>query len=557
MNYLKQHAPSMRTTPQSSPLRGRGQVMNAAGGFAFPVTDEVRFERFLILGSEGGTYYASERKLTTENIEAVHRYIDEHGPEAVALLWDIYEHGRAAKQSPTLYALALACASDNVATRQAAFACVPRLRTFTQLAEFVGYAEQHRGWGKLMKRAVAAWYLTRSPYQVAFQAVKYRNREGWTHRDLLRLAHPKTDDNEMDLVLAWAADKSAYTPASSPPPIIAAFEAIQDPAKPLAETIELIEALHLPREALPSALLGEPSVWAAMLPQMGLTALLRNLANMTRIGLLNNMGPHADVAIARLTDKREVEKARLHPLNVLVGALTYGSGRGLRGKHTWNPIGKIQHALDETYFAAFNGLEERPEGVVVALDVSGSMHGGAINGVPGLTPALAGTALAQAILKQFPRHEMIAFAAGAADSFGNRAANPGRWAYGGASSVGRIGLTAQQRLDDAQRYIHTLTMSGGTDCSLPMLWAIENEVKADGFVIITDNETWAGVMHPVQALQRYRDSFNPKAKLIVVALTSTGYSIADPDDAGMLDIVGFDAGMPTFLSRFLQAEPSA
>jgi len=41
------------------------------------------------------------------------------------------------------------------------------------------------------------------------------------------------------------------------------------------------------------------------------------------------------------------------------------------------------------------------------------------------------------------------------------------------------------------------------------------------------------------------------AKLIVVAMTSNGFTIADPDDAGMLDVVGFDTATPQVISDFV------
>src|SRR5437868_3324769 len=66
---------STRQTPQSQPIPGSGQVPNSAGGYAWAVDDWKRLSRFLILGSEGGSYYATERKLTVENAEAVRRCI--------------------------------------------------------------------------------------------------------------------------------------------------------------------------------------------------------------------------------------------------------------------------------------------------------------------------------------------------------------------------------------------------------------------------------------------------------------------------------------------------
>ena len=59
------------TTPQSEALPNKKQVKNSAGGFVFAVTPWTRLERFLILGTEGGSYYATERDLTKTNIEGV------------------------------------------------------------------------------------------------------------------------------------------------------------------------------------------------------------------------------------------------------------------------------------------------------------------------------------------------------------------------------------------------------------------------------------------------------------------------------------------------------
>ncbi|MFD1732243.1 hypothetical protein ACFSC4_16075 [Deinococcus malanensis] len=91
---------------------------------------------------------------------------------------------------------------------------------------------------------------------------------------------------------------------------------------------------------------------------------------------------------------------------------------------------------------------------------------------------------------------------------------------------------------------------GGTDCALPMLWAARNKVEADVFVVYTDNETWAGAVHPAVALQQYRQKMGIGARLIVVGMTATRFTIADPADAGMLDLVGFDSSAPRVMAEF-------
>ena len=106
MSYLKRHG--TRRVPQWAPIPGSDQVPNSAGGFAWAVDDWTRLRRFLVLGSEGGSYYASEWKLTRENAKTVERCVREDGTRAVAEIVRVSDEGRAPKNDPALFALALA-----------------------------------------------------------------------------------------------------------------------------------------------------------------------------------------------------------------------------------------------------------------------------------------------------------------------------------------------------------------------------------------------------------------------------------------------------------------
>ena len=55
-------------------------------------------------------------------------------------------------------------------------------------------------------------------------------------------------------------------------------------------------------------------------------------------------------------------------------------------------------------------------------------------------------------------------------------------------------------------------------------------------------------------LHKYRRVMGIDAKLVVIGMTSNGFTIADPKDAGMLDIVGFDSTIPSLLSMFVRGE---
>lgn len=256
---------STRETPQSEPIPGSSQVRNSAGGFACAVDDWVRLDRFLILGAEGGSYYASERALTVQNAEAVRRCIQTDGTRTVARIIEISEAGRAPKNDPAVFGLAMVAGMGGPEARAAAFAAIPRVcRTGTHLFQFVDAVVGFRGWGRALRRAVGAWYTAKEPRNLAYQLTKYQCRGGWSHTDLLRLCHVKADGPATDAV-RWAVGKTDSVPVdtsdpSSPLAPIAAYEAIRK-AESTAEVVRLIQEYRVVRECVPTRWLAEPAVW--------------------------------------------------------------------------------------------------------------------------------------------------------------------------------------------------------------------------------------------------------------------------------------------------------
>jgi 60 kDa SS-A/Ro ribonucleoprotein len=140
-----------------------------------------------------------------------------------------------------------------------------------------------------------------------------------------------------------------------------------------------------------------------------------------------------------------------------------------------------------------------------------------------------------------PQHVIVGFTA-AAGGYG------GRWG-GGAPGLTRLDIGPRDRLDAAVRKVSDLPF-GGTDCALPMLWAAKHKVAADVFAVYTDSESWAGDVHPCEALRRYRERMGIPAKLVICGMVSNGFSLADPNDAGSLDVVGFDTATPELITSF-------
>jgi 60 kDa SS-A/Ro ribonucleoprotein len=550
MSYLKRIRP--RRPPQSEPIPGSGQVPNSAGGFAWAVDDWTRLRRFLVLGSEGGSYYASEHALTRENAEALERCLAANGPRAVGEIARVSEEGRAPKNDPALFALAMAAAADDEATRKAALQALPRVaRTGTHLFQFATFVEGFRGWGRSLRRAVGGWYAARPVDALAYQAVKYRQREGVTHRDVLRLAHPAESVSAGNPTLDVSPEHARLFEwivrggdTDGLPRMVEGFVRVQEAESP-AETAALVREYRLPREALKSEHLTSRDVWESLLVDMPMTAMIRNLATMTRVGLLEPGSSGTAAVVEQLGDGERIRRARVHPIAVLAALRTYQSGRGARGQHTWSPVREVVDALDDAFYTAFANVEPAQKRLLLALDVSGSMTGGHVAGVPGLSPRDASAALALVTAATEDRYEVVGFFAGKG---GWKAGAKGQWVYG-EHGLTPLSISPRQRLDDVIKTVHNLPF-GGTDCALPMLYALAKQREVDTFVIYTDSETWAGDVHPVQALQDYRAASGIDARLVVVGMVSNGFSIADPSDPGMLDVVGFDTATPQLISDF-------
>lgn len=367
--------------------------------------------------------------------------------------------------------------------------------------------------------------------QLAYQIVKYQQRNGWSHRDVLRLTHPKTKNETLNAIFHYAVhgwDSVGEQPHDNEALVqIWAFERAKR-ATSAAEIAKLIIDYRLPRECVPTQFLDSLEVWDALLQQMPMTALIRNLATLTRIGLLQPLGAATKKAVAAITNAEAIRKARVHPVAVLIALRTYASGRGVKSDKTWEPVAQIVDALDEAFYAGFNFLEPTGKNHLLGIDVSGSM-GDACAGSP-MTCCEGATAMAMAIM----RTEKNSFACGF---------NCG---------MQKLPITSKTRLDDALRHTRNIN-GGGTDCSLPMVWATQNNIEVDQFVVITDNETYAGRYHPAQELVKYRQKTGRPAKLCVIGMTATNFTIADPSDAGMLDVAGFSTDVPVVLAEFAKA----
>jgi 60 kDa SS-A/Ro ribonucleoprotein len=526
-----------RQTPQTTKADPR-QVQNSAGGFTFQITPWERLDRWLILGAEGGTYYATEKKLVRENALTIQECLKLDGARTVAAIVDVSTRGRAPKNDAAIFALAIAAADPRPETRKAALLAVPAVcRTATHLFQFAEAVQAMRGWGPALRRAIANWYDAKTPEQLCYQVCKYGQRNGWSHRDLLRLSHPAQRDDRA-AIYRWITagteglgerelKKSGrkYAGVGELPPYLEGFELLKTCTP--AETIELIQLFGFTHEMINTVHKNDAKVWEALLQNMPMTAMIRNLGKMSAVGLVKGMSEASKLVCKKLDDKEQLRKARVHPIQLLSALRVYQQGHGEKGKLTWTPAAKVIDALDSAFYDAFETIEPSGKNILLGIDVSGSMGGGDVGGCPGLTPRQAAAVMAMATARVEQNWEIMGF---------------------GHTFV-KLPITPKMRLDTVMQTMAKVPF-GSTDCSLPMQFADKEKLKVDVFHVYTDNETYHGHIHPHQALQQYRAHSGVNAKLAVVAFSATEFSIADRNDAGMMDFVGFDSAAPNLLADF-------
>lgn len=560
-----------KKTPPKKPIPGREKdmVANNEGGFVFKTSIWNQLNRFLIIGTAGGTYYANQSKISLENIDAIAKCIKENGKLVVNEIVRVSYEGLALRNDQALFVLAM-CSCSRYAdtdTRRYALANLDKVaRIATHLFIFIGYVKKMRGTGRTLNKAVANWYQNKKGPTLAYQMCKYQNRERLSHKDTICFSHPKPKDEEHEFLYAYATGKvikkgqhyvklekvfkdskinprnpsrkiyegEDYTinekPIALPPGlnVIEGVQLIKEPGISAKRVIQLITDYQLTHEMVPNNHKKDPAVWAALLEHMPIGATLRNLGRMTSIGTLKPMSAATKLVKNRFADKEALQRARIHPIGVLAALKVYSQGRGIKGGLSWTPINGIKDSLDSMFYESFKTIEPTGKRHLLALDVSSSMSWNKVAGLDFMMCSELCAAMAMATARVEEDYEILGFAGNLKD----------------------LGITAKDSLDAATTKVSNQTF-GSTDCSKPFEYAKKHNWEVDAFFVYTDNETHSGTRHVVQALNDYRQSSGINAVSGVIAGTATNFSIADPEDPGMLDVSGFSADTPKVLAEFV------
>ena len=514
--------------PQTQPTDNR-QIKNDAGGYVYSASDFELLDRFLIIGTVGGTYYADQSKLTQEGLDLCAKLATtvETGLALVKCLREVSEGGLALRQDYALVALAIAAASIHQEVRQAAYAAVvPVCRTASTLFQFVSYLRGRRGWSRGLRSAISAWYLHRNQYSLAYQVVKYRRRHGWTHKQLLQKVKPAVGEHESKNVIRFIVGKEY----DSVPEIISRYMKANTPIEVLTKDEIKHLASTLPREALPLEWLNSSEVWEALLygdngKGMPLTALIRNLGKMTNAGLLVPNSDATRYVVGELMNITRIQQARIHPMALFTAYKTYGQGHGEKGSMSWSPVNAVIDALMHSFELALGNVTPTGKRLCVAVDSSGSMQSATCMGIPGTTATQLSAAMTYMHYKTEPITPVTCL-------FDTR--------------VQEIKFASDVTLE---RFINRIpNEGGGTDGNLPFLMA--KKENCDAAVIYTDGQIWAS-RNITQTIKEWRSGAEHR-KALAVHTSTANHNMLDGSDLRNLNIAGFSADAGHLVTDFLR-----
>ena len=366
-----------------------------------------------------------------------------------------------------------------------------------------------------------------------------------SHKDVLRLAHAKPDSPGVEVVIRYvtkglpAAVSRFSDQAEIPVEIVTTLNFLKavEEVKRLGNNPDDVQRVcaairehNLVREHVPTQMLNSIDIWKALLTNMPLTAMIRNLGKMSSIDMLGPGSVETHLVVEKLKNEEALKHARIHPFNLLLSLLVYKQGRGELGSLTWRANTDIVKAMDDAFYRAIKYVEPTGKRILVAIDVSASMLS-PVTGCTVITAREAAAALCMAIVRPEEQCEVVGFS----DTLVPLAVNP------------------DMSLTEVVNAISDVPV-GVTDCAAPILWAMREDKEFDVFIVYTACETAQGHVPAADALREYsRRSGIHNAKLIACAFASTGFTIADPNDPGMLDMAGFDSNGPAVMNTFITA----
>jgi 60 kDa SS-A/Ro ribonucleoprotein len=457
--------------------------------------------QMLVTNTVSQVFYASEDSMLDDAI-SMHRFAADEDPEFMARALVYARNEGFMRLQPIVGLAVLSLASPKLFTKifGKVVRILPDLVEFTLVLESLGRGQG----GRTIKRAAAEKLASIDEYAVLKYAGEGR---GYSLRDLLRVYHPKARDEKSDLLFRYIADNLDWNEVPDDTlPKIRAFEKLKgldasDEADAATEAVSLIKEGKLPYNVVTGAVTRMPKeLWAALMPDMPLFALVRHLSTLERCGVIAENEPDSRIA-SRLTDPEAIHRAKILPF---------------RFSQAWQQVssGWLRKSLERAVDLSVDSLPDIKGRTVVLLDISGSMDGRFL---------MAGSVLALSIQRKSGKGNLIVFDTEATE----------------------IEIAKCESILSVASKIGAF---GGTDTGCGIRLMTEQKIFADNIVIVTDEQQNAGSPFYTE-LCHYRNKVYHDAKAFVVDVAPYGNAMVPTDDEKTFYCFGWSDQVVSFIAR--------
>lgn len=290
------------------------------------IDDEIKFKRYLYFLTENHHYVVKKKENNFSN--TVDCLINLLAAEKINKVIEIIEEASKFEWLPNpnvlLHSLALCTrTSDNKEVKTVAYSCAARLiKTTEDLFQFITYERAlQKNVSTGLRRVIKIWYLNQDPDKLYEAITTKRSVHGWTHRDILRVAHIKAEDEPKKVLFAYACRgiDHARTQSTKQNKLLLKLESV-DNWRTCTDEKTAVELLAKPGglKEIPGALARSTVVWAALVPQMPLNQLIDELGRFHRLGMLRTGQPVLAAIVEALGNIEKCRKSGLLPATVLL-----------------------------------------------------------------------------------------------------------------------------------------------------------------------------------------------------------------------------------------------
>ncbi|OKP92785.1 TROVE domain-containing protein [Paenibacillus sp. P32E] len=473
-------------------------ALNKEGYPAYTRPMEEQYLQMLLTNTMHNTFYADQQELIDHAAE-LHQQMALEQPEFMAKAL-VYARGEGFMRLQPLFGLAVLSG-----TRPELFAKVfmkvvqipSDLSDFLTILQGLGRGEG----GRAVKRQVNLFLSGISEYW----ALKYNGRgRGYSLGDAIATAHPKPTDLKQQALFRYLRGQEANLMLL---PQVEAMEKLKQ-AVTAEEQIEWIERGKLPYSAVTGAIQPSREVWKAILYQMPTFALLRHLNTLQRSGVLDDQR-NLDYVVNRLVDRQGLRKARILPFRFATAF-----------RQVQQP--ELRDALREAMDLTFDNLPDMEGRTAIFLDISGSMQGDYLE---------TGSIFALALYKKTQGKSLF-------------------WLFDT-----EVADAKPSRRDSILGQAERIQARGGTDTGAPVRKLLEQHIKVDQVIIITDEQQNSGSPF-YQQLKLYRKKVNPDVKAFIVDIAPYRHAMVPEQDEQTYYVYGWSDTVLSYIAQSVQGYSS-